>query len=245
MYRYLLPCITLLCHFATLPTLMAQAPSDPTNKPLLVNIKCSKCHTLRRVFVMPRPAEEWRDLVEKMRDKNPEWINPEEAKQIFSEIVDGWPERVRAAARERKEYEDARFLFVDRCATCHSVNRMLLTDKTPTEWLGTVERMRFEDPEYITEEDAKRIAKFLSEMGEVLKEDAGGSIFVTKCIICHPGERILLETHDRAGWEEIVKDMQDIASNRLPAARFGHLEASMVVDLLVKTQGPKTGGSSP
>lgn len=245
MKTWVLPCVALLCCLIVTATLMAEGTAAPVNKPLLVNVKCSKCHTLRRVFVMPRPAAEWRDIVEEMRDKNPEWITPAEAQQIFGEIVDEWPERVRTATRERKGYEDARFLFVDRCASCHSVNRMLLTDKTPVEWMGTVGRMRFEDPEYISERDAERIARFLSEMAEVLKEDAGGRIFVTKCLICHPGERILLETHDRAGWEEIVGDMQEIARDTLPAARFGHLEAKLVVDLLVKTQGPKAGSGSP
>ncbi|MFQ5957557.1 MAG: hypothetical protein ACE5KK_07280 [Candidatus Brocadiales bacterium] len=193
---------------------------------------------------MPKPAEEWRETVQKMMDKNPEWISPEEAQQIFKEIVDEWPERVRAATRERKEYEDDRFLFVDRCANCHTVNRMLLISKTPIEWQGTVERMRWEDPEYISEEDARRIARFLSEWAEIIKEDEGGGVFVTKCLVCHPGERILLETHDRAGWEEVVKDMGEIARDTLPEARFGNLEAKLVVDLLVKTQGPKTGGVS-
>lgn len=245
MDRYLLLCIVLVYHFVASATLVAEVPSDPANKPPMVNVKCSKCHTLKRVFIMPKPAEEWRETVQKMMDKNPKWISPEEAQQIFEEIVNEWPERVRSATQERKEYEDARFLFVDRCTSCHSVNLMLLADKTRAEWIETVERMRLKDPVYITEEDAGRIAHFLSGRAEVLKEDAGGNIFVSKCIICHPGERILLETHNRAGWEEIVKDMQEMARDRLPAARFDDLEAKMVVDLLVKTQGTKTGGSSP
>lgn len=237
--------IVLAYHFISPATLVAQGAGDTPKKPLLVDAKCSKCHTLKRVFIMPKPENEWRNTVQKMMDKNPEWISPEEAEQILSEIISVWPERVGAAIRERREYEDERFLFVDRCATCHSVNRMLLTDKTPTEWRGTVERMRWEDPQYITEKDAERITAFLSKWAEIMKEDAGGSVFVSKCIICHPGERILLETHDRAGWEEIVTDMQKIARNRLPAARFGNNEANMVIDLLVKTQGPKTGSGSP
>lgn len=223
---------------------MAQETKDAVSKPLLVDIKCSRCHTLKRVFIMPRPVEIWKNIVEEMRNKNPEWITPEEAQQIFSEIVSVLPERIRMATSERKDYEDVRLLFVDRCAACHSINRILLKDKTAEEWKETVERMRSEASEYITREDADRIARFLSERADVLKEDAGSNIFVAKCLICHPGEQILLETHDRDGWEKIIKKMQLIARDTLPFAKFSYEESKLVVDLLVKTQGPKTKNSS-
>ena len=242
MGRSLLLGIVLFCHFV-LPA--ALASQSPTGGPLLVDVKCSKCHTLKRVFITPRPVEEWRDVVEEMMDKNLAWISPEEAQQIVNDIINTWPERVQAITSERKSYEDARFLFVDRCTLCHSINRILLKDKTPEEWKETVERMRLDAGGYITEEDAERIARFLSERVDVLKEDAGGNIFVAKCLICHPGEQILMETHDKAGWEEIVKKMQNLARDTFPMARFGNEEAALVVDLLVKTQGPKTRTGSP
>lgn len=242
MKRYLLLVAVLLCHFVP-PA--AQASPTPAGRPLLIDVKCSKCHTLKRVFITPRSVEEWRDIVEEMMDKNQQWISPEEAQQIVDEIINTWPERVQALTGERKYYEDSRFLFIDRCTLCHSVNRILLKNKTAEEWKETVERMRSEAGDYITREDAERIARFLSERADVLKEDAGGNIFVAKCLICHPGEQILLETHDKAGWEEIVKKMQNIARDTFPMARFGNEEAKLVVELLVKTQGPKTSADAP
>ncbi|MFQ5863254.1 MAG: hypothetical protein ACE5IC_09065 [Candidatus Brocadiales bacterium] len=243
--RYLLLSVVLLYHFVASAALVAQGPVDPINGSLLVDVKCSKCHTLKRVFIMPRPMEEWRDIVEEMMDKNPEWISPEEAQQILGEIVSTWPERVRAVTSERMDYEDARFLFIDRCTLCHSINRILLKDMPAEEWRETVEHMRSEAGDYITREDAERIARFLSERAEVLKEDAGAVILVAKCLICHPGERILLETHDRAGWEKIIQEMQRITLDTFHAVWFGPDEAELLVDLLVKTQGLKTGGSLP
>ncbi|GAB63237.1 MAG: hypothetical protein DWB56_03070 [Candidatus Jettenia sp.] len=242
--KYMIPVIMVLCHFIVLTVLTARETKDAVSKHLLVDTKCSRCHTLKRVFIMPRPAEAWKNIVEEMRDKNPEWITSEEAQQIISEIVSILPERIRAATSERKDYEDARLLFVDRCTSCHSINRILLKDKTTGEWRETVDRMQSEASEYITKEDASRITQFLSERADVLKEDAGGNIFVAKCLICHPGEQILLETHDRDGWEKIVKKMQVITRDTLPSARFGYEEAKLVVDLLVKTQGPKTNNNS-
>jgi nitrate/TMAO reductase-like tetraheme cytochrome c subunit len=42
----------------------------------------------------------------------------------------------------KKEYDDARLLFIDRCTMCHSVNRILIANKTREEWKETVTRMR-------------------------------------------------------------------------------------------------------
>ncbi len=106
--------------------------------------------------------------------------------------------------------------------------------------------MRSEAGEYITEEDAARIATFLSERSEVLKEDAGSELFVAKCLVCHPpGEKILLARHNRAEWEEIVKDRQQFARNATPRIRIGNEDASVIVELLTKTQGPAPDRNSP
>jgi len=106
--------------------------------------------------------------------------------------------------------------------------------------------MRTEAGDYITAEDATRIAAFLSERSEVLKEDAGIELFVAKCLVCHPpGEKILLERHNKMEWEEIVKDRQQFARNATPRIRIGNEDAAAIVELLVKTQGLEPDRSSP
>lgn len=207
----------------------------------LVDLKCSKCHTLKRVFIMCKSESEWRDTVEEMMDKNHEWIQPAEAEQILKEILTLRAERVHAICQERRDYEDARFLFIDRCTLCHNINRILYQNKTAEEWKETVGRMCTEAREYITSEDADRIYSFLTQRAETIREDAGARIFVEKCMICHPGERILLETHDRTEWRKIVKRCQETASKSFKASWFIPHELELVVDLLVKTQGPSPG----
>ncbi|MCP4364038.1 MAG: hypothetical protein GY800_01885 [Planctomycetes bacterium] len=235
----LLPGILLFFSLVFLPLTTVQGTVETATKVSLVDVKCSKCHTLRRIFLMPRPEGEWHETIQRMADKNPQWISAEEAKLIEEEIINTRSDRVKAITAERQEYDNARLLFIDRCSSCHSVNRVLLKSKTPAEWKETVERMRSEAGDWISKEDGDRIAALLGERAEMLKEDKGGDIFVSKCLICHPGERILLETHDKTGWQAIVTKMRAIARDNLPMARFGNEEASMVVDLLVKTQGPE------
>ena len=151
-----------------------------------------------------------------------------------------------AMTAERKDFADNRLLFLDRCIMCHPVNRILKKNRSSGEWKETVERMRSEAGEYITEEDASHIAAFLSERSAALKEDAGSELFVAKCLVCHPpGEKVLLAKHNKVEWEEIVKDRQQFAKNATPRIRIGTEDAAVIVELLTKTQGPEHDRSSP
>lgn len=51
--------------------------------------KCSKCHTLERVFVEPKTEIEWRICVARMMEKSPLWITTEEGARIIDEIMGG------------------------------------------------------------------------------------------------------------------------------------------------------------
>ncbi|KHE92163.1 MAG: putative heme protein, partial [Candidatus Scalindua brodae] len=65
-------------------------------------------------------------------------------------------------------------------------------------------------------------------------------------LVCHPpGEKVLLARHNKAEWEEIVKDRQQFAKNATPRIRIGTEDAAVIVELLVKTQGPKHDSGSP
>ena len=236
----------LLCQSTVVTQIIATETVDNENRSLLVDTKCSKCHTLNRVFIHARTEEEWHTVIGEMMVKIPGWIGPEDAEQIFSEIITNRQERVKEITAERKEYADNRLLFLDRCVMCHPVNRILKDSRTSEEWKETVERMRSEAGEYITKEDANRIAAFLSERSEVLREDAGSELFVAKCLVCHPpGEKILLERHNKMEWEEIVKDRKQFAKNATPRIRIGTEDAAVIVELLVKTQGLEPDRSSP
>ncbi len=246
MKMYMLVFLLFIYQCTVMTEIIATEAVVNKNKPLLVDTKCSKCHTLNRVFIHARTEEEWNTVIGEMMAKIPGWIGPEDAEQIFVEIIANRQERVKEITAEREDYADNRLLFLDRCTMCHPANRILKENRSSEEWKETVERMRSEAGEYITEEDGSRIAAFLSERSEVLKEDAGSELFVAKCLVCHPpGEKVLLARHNRVEWEEIVKDRQQFAKNATPRIRIGTEDAAVIVELLVKTQGPEPDRSAP
>ncbi|MDR4509685.1 MAG: hypothetical protein MRJ65_15885 [Candidatus Brocadiaceae bacterium] len=207
----------------------------------LYESKCSKCHTLERIFADTKTEDEWRICVNRMMEKSPLWITPEEGEQVIIEILQTKKEVVGTFPRKKK-YDDARLLFIDRCTNCHPVNRIFKANKTREEWEETVLRMRDNAPELFSEEDIPILIDFLSERGEIMRDDVAAGIMVEKCLICHEGGRILLERKSKRDWEKTVKDMRVITREKLKKDWFTHEESKVIVDLLVRTQGIEAGG---
>ncbi len=195
-----------------------QTPEEPKGEEtfpyqswqFLYESKCSKCHTLERVFAEPKSEDEWRVCVSSMMEKSPLWITPDEGEQIIAEIL-GQKEGVVASFPERKRYDDARLLFIDRCTICHPVNRIILADKTREEWEETVKRMYDNAPDLFLDGDLPIITEFLVERATVLRDDVAADIMVRKCLICHEAGRILLERKSKRDWEKTVTDMRKLA----------------------------------
>jgi cytochrome c2 len=200
--------------------------------------KCSKCHTLERVFAELKTESEWQICVTRMMKKNKFWITEEEGAQIIDEIV-GKRKDIIAAIPQKKKYADAQVLFIDRCTRCHKVSRILDKNKTRDEWVETIIRMRDNAPELFFDEDIPVIADFLTERGNIIRDDIAAQIMEEKCLVCHEAGRILLERKSRKDWEKCVADMRIQVRKDFKKDWFTKDEFNLIVDLLVKTQGIK------
>jgi hypothetical protein len=198
--------------------------------------KCSKCHTLERIFAEPKTRGEWQICVSRMNQKSPSWITPEEGEQIIAEILGHKKAAIRSFPKKKK-YDEARLLFIDRCTNCHPVNRILMANKTKEEWKETVIRMRDNAPELFLDEDLSIIVDYLTERATIMRDDVAAEIMVSKCLICHEGGRILLEHKSKRDWGKTVVEMRKLAREKLKKDWFTHHESKIIVDLLVKTQG--------
>ncbi len=198
--------------------------------------KCSKCHTLERVFVEPKTESEWQICVTRMMKKNNLWITEEEGAQIVDEIV-GKRKDIVALVPQKKKYADTQLLFIDRCTKCHTATRILKQDKTKEEWEETILRMRDNAPELFYEEDIPILTGYLVERGNLIRDDIASQIMEEKCLVCHEAGRILLERKSRSDWEKCVTDMRAQARQKFQKDWFTSDEFKLIVELLVKTQG--------
>jgi quinohemoprotein amine dehydrogenase alpha subunit-like protein len=205
--------------------------------------KCSRCHTLERVFAEPKTDEEWRVCVSRMTQKSPAWLSEQEGAIIIRELAEGRQDML-VQPPQKKKYADAQLLFVDRCTKCHTLNRILNKDKTREEWKETILRMRENAPDLFLDEDIPVLTEYLAERGTILREDVAARIMVEKCLICHEEGRILLELKSVQDWEKCVADMRNLARQRFKKDWFTSDEFKLIVNLLVKTQGLKESESS-
>jgi len=202
--------------------------------------KCSKCHTLERVFAEHKTENEWRICIAKMIQKNPLWITEMEEVQITDEIL-GRRNDIVIPYPQKKKYADTQLLFIDRCTKCHTASRILKENKTEEEWKETVLRMRDNAPELFYEEDIAVLTEYLTERGKLMRDDIASQIMVEKCLVCHEAGRILLERKSRNDWEKCVTDMRVLAKQKFKKDWFTSDEFRLIIDLLVKTQGLKDG----
>ncbi|MFQ5712802.1 MAG: hypothetical protein ACE5GU_02100 [Candidatus Scalinduaceae bacterium] len=239
MRRFFIPGIAFMIYLLYSQT---YGQTQETEKPFqyqrwqyLHQAKCSKCHTLERVFADPKTDDEWRICVMRMMMKSPLWITPEEGRQIVDEIL-GTRKGVIVPIPKKKKYKYAQLLFIDRCTNCHPVSRILEKNKTKEEWEETVLRMRDNDPDLFLEEDIPILIDYLTERGKIMREDITAKAIVAKCIICHEPGRILLERKSRRDWKKCVTIIRKLARQTMKKDWFTHHEFKIIVDLLVKTQ---------
>jgi len=104
----------------------------------LMQKRCSKCHNLDRVVGARKDAHGWMRTVERMKAMPGAGIPDTDAQMIVSYLVSQNPVQDSGSAAKM---EVARALVDQRCARCHSLDRVYKTVQTPDKWRETVNRM--------------------------------------------------------------------------------------------------------
>jgi ferredoxin-NADP reductase/mono/diheme cytochrome c family protein len=104
----------------------------------LMQKRCSKCHNLDRVVGARKDAHGWMRTVERMMAMPGADISDTDAQMIVSYLVSQTPAQDSGSAAKM---EVARALVDQRCARCHSLDRVYKTLQTPEKWRETVNRM--------------------------------------------------------------------------------------------------------
>jgi cytochrome c2 len=126
----------------------------------LFEAKCSRCHTLERIYREKLTPQGRAHIAFRMREKDPTWISENEAKQIADFLAKlQLPERVEPVARQ-----DAATLFDVKCGTCHTLERVFAKTPTVKDWKHIVSRMQEKSPEWIKPEEADLILGYLKKL---------------------------------------------------------------------------------
>jgi uncharacterized membrane protein len=165
------------------PEVQAQpVPIDMNEASDLMQKRCSKCHNLDRVVGARKDAHGWMRTVERMRAIPGAGISDTDAQMIVSYLVSQNPVQDSGSAAKM---EVARALVDQRCARCHSLDRVYKTVQTPEKWRETVNRM--------VQYASGSAGALFSQLGQSLVSLQGGQghlRFESRCVIpawtsCH------------------------------------------------------------
>ena len=153
----------LQAHSQKVATIMAMAKEKR-----LFEQKCGLCHTPDRIFLEPLTDQSRRHIVQRMRERAPNWISEKDMHEILEFLAHGAPEAKRP---ERKAAGGGEALLRERCSACHTLERVYLEvekskGRAPA-WLHIVKRMQEKTPQWITPAEAGDIVKYLQSLKPV------------------------------------------------------------------------------
>ncbi len=133
--------------------------------------RCTLCHSTARVFLMPLTKESRRHIVLRMQERVPDWITPEEAQAILAYLDQGAPGT--SKPKRKVVTGGPQEVFRERCSACHKLDRVFYEfDEhrfTADGWMHIIKRMREKAPDWMTEKEAKQIAKYLDTLKPLKK----------------------------------------------------------------------------
>jgi len=131
---------------------------------VLFEEKCSRCHSLDRIFLEPLRGEDLQHVVSRMQNKSgTDWLSDEEVERVLEYLTSAPRETVAAVALDDSTTPDQ--IFAVRCSGCHSLERIFskLGESADTAdfWSHTVSRMRGKAPQWMPESEAIQILEYL------------------------------------------------------------------------------------
>ncbi|WP_417915235.1 hypothetical protein [Candidatus Electronema sp. JM] len=191
----------------------------------VVSRKCSKCHTLERLY-NPNIAD-WTPTVKKMAAFDTADISGSDEEVIISYLTQ--QSKRLQVQKQRGEAEQGRRLVAAKCSVCHGLDKVFMAvDKDEKDWRQTVKDMiKLEgNQDYLSNEEKELVIKFLSSRQVIRAGDGNPSgnagnelngvrrLAARKCSAgCHALERVLRTKKTREAWTETINSMIEITGD--------------------------------
>ena len=129
--------------------------------------KCSRCHSLQRIFLEPLTDESRRHVVARMQARSgTDWLSDEDVGRVLSYLAVRTTEIQSPALLSAAA--SAGDIFEVRCTGCHSLERIFTRSVDNQDgglaWEHVVGRMRGKAPQWMTDTEAQRILEYLEDV---------------------------------------------------------------------------------
>jgi cytochrome c2 len=126
--------------------------------------KCSRCHTLDRIFLEPLTDESRQHVVSRMQVRSgTDWLSDEDVERVLNYLSSATREAPTPPALAADA--GAEQIFAARCQTCHTMERVAVHlgpgSEMEMDWSHVVNRMRGKAPQWITDAESRKIVDYL------------------------------------------------------------------------------------
>ncbi|WP_339136482.1 MAG: hypothetical protein WGN25_01195 [Candidatus Electrothrix sp. GW3-4] len=205
--------------------------------------KCSKCHSLERVFLDFKEAKDWQQTVQRMAVLDYPNISQADVEQITAYLLEQQQRREQNTDRQKI----GKNLVTRKCGICHDLSRVFRADKTVLEWEKTVDNMVafLGVSNFLSTQERNDIITFLSSrqnrkrQGKPPSEEKMAEALVArKCSAgCHALDRVLRVEKKPQQWLETVESMEAMTGD---PTFLSEQEKEIIVDWLLHRKRPVT-----
>ncbi|MFU8770141.1 MAG: hypothetical protein ACNA7H_10425 [Desulfotignum sp.] len=135
---------------------------DDTLGRQVVNQRCSKCHTLERVFRSVKSETDWAATINRMAALDAPNISSFDIKQAIHFLT--WRQKpVKEGDTAGLNQQFGKTVLETKCVSCHTRERIVKADKDREQWEKTIRRMvkHSKDPAYISDKEKDGLLEYL------------------------------------------------------------------------------------
>ncbi|MDT8380520.1 MAG: hypothetical protein RQ739_16690 [Desulfotignum sp.] len=135
---------------------------DDTLGRQVVNQRCSKCHTLERVFRSVKTEAGWAETINRMAALDAPNISTFDIKQAIHFLTQR-QKHVKNGNAAALNQLFGKTVLETKCVSCHTQERIVKADKDREEWEKTIRRMikHSKDPAYLTDEEKEALLEHI------------------------------------------------------------------------------------
>ena len=223
------------------------APRSMASDQNLMGIKCSKCHSLERVFLSSKDGKGWQRTVRRMAELDYPNISTADVERITDYLIEEQQRREKSTDRRKT----GKNLISRKCVICHDLGRVFSADKTAQEWEETIDNMIefLGVSNFLSPQEKNDIILFLSSrQGGRMQSKLSGKAKMAEALVarkcsagCHALDRVLRVEKDPRQWRETVESMEAMTGD---PEFLSEQEKDIIIDWLLHRKQPLFQGKT-
>ncbi|MCW5203498.1 hypothetical protein VU12_11240 [Desulfobulbus sp. US4] len=189
-------------------------PRSVASDKILMGKKCSKCHSIERIFLSSKDGKDWQQTVQRMAELDYPNISKGDVERITDYLIE--QQRRREKSTDRRKI--GKNLVSRKCKICHDLGRVFSANKTASEWEETVDNMikLLGVSNFLSMQQKNDIILFLSSrQGSRIQSNLSSKAKMAEALVarkcsagCHALDRVLRVDKNPQQWRETVESME-------------------------------------